>query len=287
MKHIIFPTTTEFSNKPKVFVLGKFESIHLGHRKVLARAKEIALENKYEYGAMIFSQRPSDNLYSIEERIMFINEYKPDYIWEFTPNKENFSITHLEFEEMLLSMNVKTIVVGKNFMYGNNRQGNLETLKKKFEVIAFEIDEFSTTSVIQSIIDSDYVKFKELMNHYFFYKGNVVKGLGNGKKFNMPTANVEYPKYKISVNEGIYYSYVIYDGMRMPSLTSVSNNPTLNAKKITYETYIYDFDKDIYGEEIYVELVEKIRDPIKFESIEKLVDQLEKDKEIGREYFKI
>lgn len=286
MKLIKFPNTEEFSKNPKVFALGKFDSIHTGHRELLFKAKEEAKANNQEFGILLFSQRENENIFSLEERLMFLKEFDPNYIYEFEPKKENFSMTSEEFEQLLLDINVKTIVVGTDYGYGLNRKGNVNTLNLKFKTLTLDKTSVSTSEVINSIKESNFQKYKELMGQYFFYKGIVVRGKGNGRKFNMPTANVEYPKYKIDINEGIYFSYLIYDGKRMPSLTSISTNPTVNGENITYETYIYDFDEDIYGKEVYVEIIEKFRDPIKFNSIEELIEQLEKDKVTGREFFK-
>ncbi len=287
MKHLKFPETKGLSDKPKVIALGKFESLHQGHRKLLSEGFGIRETKDVDFGIMLFTEREKNNIYSMEERLAFLKEYDLDFIWEFEPNQDNFNITAEYFEQLLMNMNVNTIIVGNDFRYGKGRQGTVETLEDNFNMIVIEKDEMSTSSVVDAIINTDFQKYKDLVGHYFFYEGEVVRGEGNGKKFGMPTANVDYPKYKIKVNDGIYFSYLIYDGKRMPSLTSISNNPTLGADKITYETYIYDFDKDIYGERVYVELVEKFRDPVKFESIEKLIDQLEEDKITGRKYFKI
>ncbi len=293
MKKIIFPEIYKNENSNSlVAVLGKFETMHIGHLKIIEEARTLANNTNSELLLMMFSERDKDNFYSFEERVMFANKYSPEYILEFEPTKENFSFTWKEFNKYLLDMGVNKIVCGHDFQYGNNRQGNIETLREDFEVkvideVENETESIRTTIIYDAIKNDDYERFKNLMGHYFFYKGKVVRGLGNGRKFNMPTANVEYPKYKLDVNYGIYYSYVIYDGKRMPSLTSISDNPTLDADKTTYETYIYNFDKDIYDEEIYVELIEKFRDPIKFNSLDELVEALEKDKILGKKFFNI
>lgn len=287
MKIVSFPLTSEFSTKSKVIALGKFESLHKGHKRLLSEAKAQAQENDHDFVIMIFSQRPANNILSLDERLKFLNAFSPDFIWVFSPTSNNLEVTKEEFEELLNEINTDRVVVGSDFRYGHKRLGDVLSLKEKFKVSILDKDNASTSKVVDSIINGDFIEFRKLMDYYFFYEGEVEKGLGNGKKFGMPTANVKYPKDKIPVPEGIYYSYVIYDNQRLPSLTSVSSNPTLNAEEVTYETYIYNFDKDIYGEEIFVEIIEKFRDPIKFESIDKLIEQLEEDKETGKKYFKL
>ncbi len=293
MKKILFPNNLDReSNKEIVAVLGKFAAVHLGHRELLKLGRQIANQKEIDMMVMMFSELEKENFYSMEERIMFVNEYRPSFILEFQPTAENFSFTHEQFEQYLINQGVTTIVCGHDFRYGSKAEGNIETLKEKFSVNVveeFEINGKSVRSraIFEAIQRDDLETFKEMMGHYFFYKGKVVRGLGNGKKFNMPTANVEYPEYKIDINQGIYYSYAIYEGKRYPSLTSISTNPTLDAVEVTYETFIYDFDKDIYDEEIYVELIEKYRESIKFDSIEELIDKLAEDKKLGEKYFNL
>ncbi len=293
MKKIKFPEIyrNESGNKI-VAVLGKFELIHLGHKKLIKEGRNIANEINGDLMLMMFSQRQENNFYTFEERVMLASQSKIDYVLDFEPTEYNFSKTWEEFNFYLKDMGVTNIVCGHDFAYGNGRKGSIETLSKDFEVkvvdeVFVEDKPVRTTNILKAVMNDDLETFRRMMSHYFFYKGEVVRGMQNGRKFGMPTANVNYPKTKINVNQGVYYSYVIYDGKRMPSLTSISTNPTLGENEITYETYIYDFDKDIYGEEIYVELIEKYRDPIKFESIEKLIDKLQEDKKLGEKYFNL
>lgn len=289
MKIIKFPEIDGYSNVLKVFALGKFESIHLGHRKIFETARDIADKNNLEFGIMIFDERENNNVYSLAERLSFIKEYEPDYIMLFERKQINFNVSWNEFNFFLKNINVKEVVIGEDFSYGKNRKGNFETFDNikcnVVEDILIDNKKVSTTRIIDSIRKSNFIKYRKYLNHYFFYNGKIIKGKGNGKKIGTPTANVDYPKYKIDIEDGIYYSYIIWDGKRMPSLTSISYNPTFNGDKKTYETFIYNFDKDIYGEEVYVEIIEKIRDPIKFSSIDELIEKMSDDKENGKKYF--
>ncbi len=291
MKKLIFPENYKNeSGKNIVAVLGKFELIHLGHKSLIKAGREIANQIDGDLMLMMFSQRLKDNFYTFEERVMLASQVKLDYVLQFDPKPDNFAKTWKDFNDYLKSMGVTHIVCGPDFVYGNNREGDIETLRGDFEVKVMEellIDgvPVRTTNILKALQSDDLDTFRKMMSHYFFYKGEVVHGLKNGRKFGMPTANVRYPKEKIKVNDGVYHSYVIYNGLRMPSLTSISNNPTLNGKETTYETFIYDFHKEIYGEEIFVELIDKYRDPIKFDSIEQLVEKLKEDKKLGKKYF--
>ncbi len=290
MKEIFFPKIEGYSKNKKVFVLGKFESIHLAHRKLLEIAKEIANKNNYELGIMIFPEREKGNFYSLEERKKFLKEYNPKYLMIFSPSTKNFSYSKNDFDNWLKKINVVNLVVGYDFAYGKNKEGNTKSLSIEFDTKIVEKENIgsfviSSNNLKKAIENSDFVLYKEMIGHYFFYNGIVLKGKGMGSKLSMPTINVLYPKYKIDLPYGIYYSYVIYNGRRYESLTSVSNNPTFNEKETAYETYIYNFSEYIYGENVYVEIIEKFRDPIKFDTIDLLIKQLKKDKNEGKRYF--
>lgn len=295
MKRVIFPNKIERENNNKniVAVLGKLETMHKGHLELISSARELANGMDAELMVMIFSQRNKNNFYTIEERIMFANKYKPDYYLEFEPNSKNKSIEWLDFNKYLLEQGVSHIVCGHDFEYGFGRKGNIETLDRDFHVHSHnEITDgdrpLRTTELMKCVNENDLVAFKNIMGHYFFYEGEVIKGKQLGRELGMPTINVKYPEHKISLNEGIYYSYVIYNGQRLPSLTSISSNPSIDdGDNIKYETYIYNFNEELYGETVFVEIVEWFREPAKVESLEELKTILENDKKLGVEYFKI
>ncbi len=281
------------SDKNIVAVLGKLETMHKGHLKLIAKGRKIANTHNSQLLVMLFSERTRDNFYSFEERIMFANKYNPEYYLSFEPNPTNLQNDWKSFNKYLADAGVTHVVCGHDFRYGRNREGNIETLWEDFKV--YEYEEIfvegrnARTSELKKCVDEDdLVAFKEIMGHYFFYKGIVKRGKQKGRELGMPTINVEYPRYKLTVNEGIYFSYVIYDGKRWPSLTSISTNPSFNdGDDLKYETYIYDFNKEIYGEEVYVEIIDKIRDPIKVDSLDELKEILDQDKKLGEKFFKI
>ncbi len=281
------------NNKNIVAVLGKLETMHKGHLKLIAKGRKIANAHNAQLLVMLFSERTKDNFYSFDERIMFANKYNPEYYLSFEPNPTNFKTDWKSFNKYLSDAGVTRVVCGHDFRYGKNREGGIDTLWEDFKV--YEYDEIfvegrnARTSELKKCVENDdLVAFKEIMGHYFFYKGIVKRGKKLGRQLGMPTINVEYPRYKLTINEGIYFSYVIYDGRRFPSLTSISTNPSVNdGDDLKYETYIYDFDKEIYGEEVYVEIIDKIRDPIKTDSLEELKQILDQDKKLGEKFFKI
>lgn len=279
------------SDKPKIIVLGKFLSVHKGHKQMFKSAREIADKNNYELIVMLFDSSKNNNIYTLEERMMLINQYNVDYFMVFEPNKENFSNTYNDFNEYLKTLNVKEVLIGSDFKYGQGRQGDASTLDEDF-ITNIMVDvrdtkgRISTRRVIESIFDANFIEYRNIMDHYFFYKGIVEKGRQMGRKLGTPTANVKYPDWKIDLPSGIYFTWTIYKGKRLASITSISDNPTFGFGIKKYETHILDFDEDIYGEELIIEVIEKHRDPIKFDSKDELIVKMEEDKFEAIDYFR-
>lgn len=293
MKKTNFPKAKIFSNNPKVIVLGKFNSLHQAHLKLLEKAKCISEKENKELVIMMFCEKGTDNILSFEEKIKKLNKYLPTYLLFFKPNKKNFSITKDEFIKWLKKINVDSIVVGENFRFGNKAQGSTKDLKNNFKhvdvvnLLKYNSEIISTKKITTFLERKDFKMFKEFYGDFFSYEGNVVKGKSYGKKLNMPTANVDYPKDKFDLESGVYFSYAEYKNKTYPSLTSIAFNPTFNAKKKTYETFIFNFDKDIYGEILKIKIIDFYREQIKFDSFDELKEQLVKDKKRGEHFFKI
>ena len=171
MKKIIYPSTENVCSHSKVAVLGKFESMHKGHKFLLWQGRQRADQESKELLVMFFSQREKDNFYSLEERLMFANEYKIDYALIFEPTKENFTTKHTEFEQYLKDLGVTDIIVGDDFRYGNNREGNVDTLSKQFsvQVINEQSNEkfaYRTSNLIDAMKQDDLETYKEIMDHF-------------------------------------------------------------------------------------------------------------------------
>ncbi len=259
--------------------LGGFDGIHKGHKSLFDVAKSYG-----KWGVLLFDRniKGNENLTTQSEKIKLIEEYGADYvvIAEFS---EKFSKrSPEEFVDFLENiLKVSYIVCGYDYRFGYMAKGDAKALKelcKKAEVTALEPVEFNEKPIksthIRSLIKKgDIMCANELLGYNYTVSGIVEKGFGNGRKMGFPTANIAYPEEKLLPQDGVYYGKML----GMNALINVGKNPTFAAKKRTVEVHIPGFSKDIYGEFVKVEFFEKIRDDIKFDSIENLIMQINKD----------
>lgn len=259
--------------------LGGFDGIHRGHRALFDVAKSYG-----KWGVLLFDRniKGNENLTVQSEKIKLIDEYGADYvvIAEFS---EKFSKrTPVEFVQVLENiLKVSHIVCGYDYRFGYMAEGDAVTLKelcKKAEVTVLEPvlesgKPIKSTDIRSLIKNGDIIGANKLLGYNYQVSGMVEKGFGNGRKMGFPTANIAYGEEKLLPQDGVYYGKMF----GMPAVINVGKNPTFNAEKRTVEVHIPDFSKGIYEEFVTVEFVEKIRDDIKFDSIENLIMQINKD----------
>ena len=203
-----------------------------------------------------------------------------------------------DFVEWLCeSYNVKGIVVGFNFKFGYKNLGDtelLEKLQKKYGYKLYIMNPYkledkiiSSTYIRNLILDGNVKKAFLMLSRPYMLSGKVIHGKKLGRTIGFPTANLEINDKKVIPKKGVYYTNVDIEGKIFKGITSVGNNPTVNGKELTIETYILDFNNNIYEKEIKVYLIDRIRDEIKFNNIDELTKQLKKDKEVAENSSKV
>ena len=188
---------------------------------------------------------------------------------------------------------VKGIVVGFNFKFGYKNLGNVELLEKLQEKYNYKLyvmepcminDEvISSTLIRNELLQGNVNKVFNMLSRPFMLCGKVVDGKKLGRTIGFPTANLEVKDKKLIPKKGVYYTNVEVNGKIFKGITSIGNNPTVNGIDLTIETYILDFNNDIYDKEINVYFIDRIRDEVKFNNIEELITQLKKDKKYAEE----
>ncbi len=281
-----------------VLTIGSYDGVHLGHQKLLKRMLEYSREKLLIPVVIYFPLPPRlylsghvfDNLITTPlEREKLIKFYGIDKIIKLDFNEDFSRISARDFFiNYILKYNPSIIVVGKDFAIGKNREGNLKWLYETVENYSINIDvvDFEkykehkiSSSIIRSFLHRGMVKEAAIcLGRRYSINGIVIKGAGIGRKIGYKTANLDVDKYKI-LPKGVYAVKVslnekIYDGV-----ASIGIRPTLNTleNKLIAEVHIIDFDKDIYGKEICIEFIEKIRNELKFKSVSQLIMQIEKD----------
>jgi riboflavin kinase/FMN adenylyltransferase len=292
-----------FKAKNPVVTIGTFDGVHLGHQKVIQRLKQITKKHNGETVIFTFYPHPrlvtSPNetnlrlLTTLEEKINLFEKFGINHLVVYPFNKEFSELTYSEFVKQILVDKMKTscLVVGYDHKFGKNREGGFEYLKKCASQFNFEIEKLDVLSVDEEHVSSTRIREAlqsgniKLANHYFGYNftlhGSVVSGKKLGRKMGFPTANVvASDKHKIIPGHGVFAVKVNVKGKVFNGMLNIGTRPTFNknADNRSIEVNIFDFSDDIYGEEVTLIFIDKIRDEQKFDGIEKLVEQLKKDK---------
>ena len=279
--------------------LGSFDGLHYGHLSLVRKAVELAKENNGKSVVFTYKNHPKTLvkpeaapklIMDLDTKIQYLEEENVDLVILRTFTKEFMTISAEEFIKLLCeTYNIKGIVVGFNFRFGYKNSGNIELLKSLEDKYGYKVyvmepykhnnEVISSTRIREAILKGNVKEASTMLLKPYFLKGEVIYGKQIGRTIGIPTANLKYNHEMIIPEKGVYYTNVEYGGKKFKGLTSVGNNPTVNGKELTIETYILDFNKMIYGEEIKVYFIERIREEIKFNSLDELVDQIEKDKE--------
>ena len=286
--------------------LGSFDGLHLGHLSLVRKVRELAIKNGGKSIVFTFKNHPRAFINNNNLELIMTNEEKLKVleceninVVAFKDFDENImKISPEDFVEWLCeSYNVKGIVVGFNFKFGYKNLGDtelLEKLQKKYGYKLYIMNPYkledkiiSSTYIRNLILDGNVKKAFLMLSRPYMLSGKVIHGKKLGRTIGFPTANLEINDKKVIPKKGVYYTNVDIEGKIFKGITSVGNNPTVNGKELTIETYILDFNNNIYEKEIKVYFIDRIRDEIKFNNIDELTKQLKKDKEVAENSSKV
>ena len=288
-------------SKNNYIALGSFDGLHLGHLSLVRKVKSLAKENNGKSIVFTFKNHPRTFI-NINNKIELImtNEEKIRVL-----QKEGIDILAFkDFDEKMMKMmpdefinwlcktyNVKGIVVGFNFKFGYKNLGDVELLKKFEEEYRYKLyvmepcksegEIISSTTIRKELVDGNVEKAFDMLSRPYMLSGKVIDGKKLGRTIGFPTANLEINQQKVIPKKGVYYTNVKINEKIFKGITSVGNNPTVNGQELTVETYILDFSNDIYGKEVNIYFIDRIRDEIKFNNINELIEQLKRDKKFA------
>lgn len=270
-----------------IVALGYFDAVHKGHKKVLNKTVEIAKEKNATPSALIFmGGKGKSDVFTLPERLkrIFSSGIKTVIVKELSPEFKNTD--KLDFLKELSSLyNIHGVVTGSDFTFGKGALGSVSTLVEFFgdknvytEVLEEKSGEkISSTAVKNALANGDILTANILLDGNYFISGEVIKGKCLGKTLGFPTANILLDKNKFLLASGVYVTFVVISGKIYPSITNVGTQPTVDGENMVVETYIDGYDGDLYGKVLTVYFVEKLRDIVKFNSLNELKAQLEKD----------
>ena len=289
--------------KNPVLTLGNFDGVHLGHQRIFQQVRRRVQEIGGEAVAYTFAPHPVQLLkpekepfllLPIGERIRLIGEAGIDVTIcaSFTP--EFASLTAEEFVRDILhrQIGVRQVYVGQNTSFGRGRTGSVSLLKEFGKRYGFAVDAVEAVEVKGTLVSSSRIRrlirqgdipgATELLGRPPLLVGEVIHGFGRGsKKLGFPTANLKVEEV-LFPKSGIYAVWVLYEGQRFPGVANLGWNPTFQDHKFSIEVHILDFEKEIYGQKLRMEFVERQRDEITFRGPEDLTAQIKKDVEAAR-----
>ncbi len=280
--------------------LGSFDGLHIGHMSLINKTLELSKYNNVKSMVYTFNNHPLSIINKDKvPKLLMDNESKLnifDKIGIDIVNLVDFNIDYMKIvpEQFVINMlefyNAAGIIVGFNYKFGYKNAGDVSLLEKLGKRLNFELivmdsvmynDNVVSSSRIRNLIsDGNIAEANKMLFQPFMLKGKVIKGKQLGRKLGFPTVNLQYNTEFILPATGVYYTTIEYNGLFYKGITSVGYNPTVEPIniKISIETYILDFNKNIYDENIKVYFIERMRDEIKFDRLEDLIRQLEKDK---------
>ncbi len=293
----IYHGLEKVDNSPKIVTLGNFDGVHKGHKELIKKAVEIGKEK--EIPSFVVSFFPHPRLFFNEE-LKYINTLKEknrnieklgiDALVVLEFNKDIASLTRENFVKEILynKLNAKAVVVGFDFLFGKNREGNPENLIETAAQYGIEVyvvppveinNQRISSSLIRKFYDAGEIdKAKEFLGYYPEITGKVVRGKQIGKSIGFPTANIDYDKDQLIPGNGVYAVKICIKNESYFGTANVGVKPTVKEdSKVEVEVHIIDYDGDIYDEEVSLVFIGKIRNEKKFSSLEELKNQIDND----------
>ncbi len=289
------------SEKESILTIGTFDGVHIGHNKILKRLIQDSKKNNLSSLVMTFFPHPRMILNksheikmidTIDEKINLLEKAGLDNLI-IHPFDNNFSkIRAKEFVEEILvkKLKIKEIIIGYDHKFGKDREASVEDLKKfgkdymftVKEIPAQEIDSIaiSSTKIRNAILNGEIEKCNKFLGRNFILTGKVIYGDGLGKKIDFPTANIEIKEtYKIIPKNGVYLVKTKINSNTYFGMMNIGIRPTVGGTNKSLEIHFFNFKDNIYGKNVSIEIIKKIRNEEKFSSIDQLKIQLKKDEQ--------
>lgn len=292
-----------------VLTIGNFDGIHLGHQKLINEL--IFQSKKYLAPSIVCTFRPHPRtilrphephhrLFDHRDQFEVLNQLKVDFLIEEKFSKDFSLMSAEEFLENYIDkiFKPKHLVVGHDFNFGKSRLGNFEYLKSFCEKKSWGLSlvealikdgQIISTSQIRKLLEhGDLKKAEEYLGRPYYLRGPVRLGYKRGRTLGVPTANLS-PEIDFIPRKGVYFTWAYLNNKKIPSITNIGFNPTFEHSDsyLKVESHLFDFNQDIYGEHLKIELIQFHRDEMKFASFEHLKKQIFSDLDIAKKYFGI
>lgn len=294
--------------KHTVVTIGTFDGVHIGHQKIIKRLINTAQLEGLQSVILTFFPHPRMVLQkdaniklinTIDERHDILEDLGLDLLMVKTFTQAFSRLSAEDFVKTILvdELKAKKVIIGYDHRFGRNRNANINDLKVFGETHGFDVEEISVQDIndvavsstkIRAAIEAGDIRLANTFLGYpFMLTGKVTKGKGLGKQLGYPTANIVIEEdYKIIPKQGSYIVSTVFKDVKFYGMMNIGMNPTVNGNAQTIEVYFFDFDADIYGDIVQIALLHRIRDEVKFQSVEDLKIQLAKDKQTALAFIK-
>jgi riboflavin kinase/FMN adenylyltransferase len=284
--------------------VGVFDGVHRGHQRILKRLTAGAHEQGVPAVVLTFDPHPAKLFGRSEIRLLTLPDERAELLGSFSVdivvthpfNQEVANTTAFDFMQHVKEhLGATHLVLGYDSTLGKNREGNTTRLREIGAELGYTVevtpalsDEsgvISSTEIRKLIEVGNVVEATRLMGHPYSLRGPVIHGDARGRTINVPTANIAYARDKMIPANGIYACWAYYDGQQHQAAINIGINPTFTPDKQipNVEAHILDFRREIYGEEVTLEFVARLRNELRFDSVEKLLEQIWRDIEKTRE----
>lgn len=285
--------------RDSVVTIGVFDGVHLGHQHLISAAVEEARRSDRLSIVATFRNHPRSVLTTgftpryitgPEERVRLIAEAGADLVVPVTFDREMSELSAREFLELLMRrLRMRTLVVGPDFALGRAREGDVERLRSLSLEMGFSLSvvdllenggqPIRSTAIRQAIAEGRVSGLRSLLGRRFALDGRIGRGAGRGRGLGFPTANLEAAPDRAMPADGIYAAWALLDGQRHMSATSIGTRPTFKETDRTVEAFLLDFDGDLYGRHLRLEFVRRLRDEMRYDSVDALKEQIARDVE--------
>jgi len=299
---------TFLSLQPSALALGTFDGVHIAHKEVIESVVNVAKKAGLLSVVYTFSNHPKEmndsvetpkKLITPEKKIEIIKNLGVDVLIIVPFDERQLNIEAETFLQSIIvdKINAKHIIVGYDFRFGQNAKGCVNMLSDHQEIYDYTLDIIkpirhdgvivSSTIIRNYLLNGQVEEANTLLGRKYDLKGKIIKGKQVGKTLGFPTINLE-TTYDMSIlKPGVYITETLLDDKIYPSVTNVGFNPTFNQQNFNVETFILDFDQDLYDETVHILFTRFIRPEIKFDSLADLIKRIDEDVEITKEYFSL
>jgi riboflavin kinase / FMN adenylyltransferase len=302
---------SKFYTSEAWLTIGSFDGVHIGHQEIIRRLTAGAHAQGAPAVVVTFHPHPmvvlrsrADAFYltTPDERAEILGELGIDIVLTHEFNKDVSALSARDFILLLKShFGMRQLWIGHDFALGHDREGNVERLRelgKELDYVVNVVDPLtdgdqvvSSSRIRNHIRDGDVAAANKLLGRPYLLEGKVIEGDGRGKTIGIPTANLDTGNEKLIPGNGVYACVAVFDGKQLPAATNIGYRPTFDGKRTQawVETHILDFTGDLYGRQVKLQFLSRLRGEQKFNSVQDLVQQINRDiqetRKIAEEYL--